>query len=61
MNKKEYDHLQQTLSKKMEENLYIKYGFSGNRSEGFKQGILVAKSIIHNMYESQHRKENTNE
>ena len=51
MNKTEYKRVQDTLDKKLKENLYTKYGKSGNWAEGYRQGILVAKSLLKSEYE----------
>lgn len=57
MTRKEYDRLQRVLSEKLEENLWVKYGYSGLRAEGFRRGILVAKSALCDEFERQHKKE----
>lgn len=57
MNNTEYGRLQDTLDKKMKENLYTKYGRSGNWAEGYRQGILVAKSVLKSEFESRYKKE----
>lgn len=51
MNKTEYERLQRSLDTKMQENLWVKYGRSGNWADGFRQGILVAKSLLMSEYE----------
>ena len=56
MNRREYDRMQTALNSKMRENLYVKYGKYGSWAEGFRQGILVAKSIVHSEYESKQNK-----
>ena len=56
MNRQEYNRLQRILSEKIEENLWCKYGYSGRRAEGYKQGILVAKSVLHDEFERQQHK-----
>lgn len=56
MNKREYERMQTALNGRMEENLYVKYGKSGNWADGFRQGILVAKSIVRSEYESKQNK-----
>ena len=61
MNKTEYERMQNTLDKKLKENLYTKYGRSGNWTEGYRQGILVAKSVLKSEYESKLRKEGTSD
>ena len=61
MNKTEYGRLQGALDKKLKENLYTKYGRSGNWAEGYRQGILVAKSVLKSEYESKRKKGVTND
>lgn len=48
----EYEALQAALTKKFENN---PYGRTGNfkREDGYKEGILVAKSILHSFYQRQ--------
>lgn len=50
----EYEALQDALTKKSENN---PYGRTGNfkREDGYKEGILAAKSILHSFYEWQSR------
>lgn len=45
----EYEQLQSELTKKMQNNTY---GRTANfkREDGYKEGILSAKSILHNFY-----------
>lgn len=44
-----YEQLQSELTKKMQNN---PYGRTANfkREDGYKEGILAAKSILHNFY-----------
>lgn len=51
MTKTEYERLQRSLNTKMQENLWVKYGRSGSWADGFRQGILVAKSLLNSEYE----------
>lgn len=48
----EYEALQAALTKKSENN---PYGRTGNfkREDGYKEGILAAKSILHSFYQRQ--------
>lgn len=52
MKKWEYEALQDALTKKSENN---PYGRTGNfkREDGYKEGILAAKSILHSFYQRQ--------
>lgn len=50
MNPREYEILQDRLTKKLQYNPY-KYGMIKKR-DGYKEGILVAKSILHEFYNS---------
>ena len=54
MERWEYEALQDALTKKSENN---PYGRTGNfkREDGYKEGILAAKSILHSFYERQSR------
>lgn len=54
MTKREYEDLQERLSKK----LGRKY-FEGSqkRAEGFEKGILVAKSIVKSVYQEYEKRE----
>ena len=61
MTKREHDRIQSALDNELTENLYTKYGYIGIRAEGFRQGILVAKSILHDEYESQRKKGSNND
>ena len=49
MDRCEYEYLQKRLSRKMHNN---PYGRTGNfkREDGYKEGILVAKSILSEYY-----------
>lgn len=46
----EYERMQSALVAKMNENLYVKYGKSGGWADGFREGLLVARSILHDEY-----------
>lgn len=46
MTKEEYEYLQNKFSKKMKEKKYFN---SPNRDNGYKEGLLVAKSILHEL------------
>lgn len=52
----EYNYLQKILTQKMKNN---PYGRTGNfkREEGYKKGILAAKSILSNFHKQQCEKE----
>ena len=49
MTKQEYEQLQAELSKKLEKNPYTSIG-SAKQKEGYKAGILAAKSILSAYY-----------
>lgn len=55
MTKHEYEYLQERLSKKLHSN---PYGFSPKREEGYKDGILAAKSILKSVYREYAEEEN---
>lgn len=46
MTKEEYEYLQNNLSRKMKETGYIK---SPIMVKGYKEGLLVAKSLVHTL------------
>lgn len=48
MTKMEYDHLQERLTKL----LHKPTEYSGNRREAYKDGILAAKSMLHDEFEN---------
>lgn len=52
MSQDEYDALQARLSAKAENNPYRRTG-NAKRESGYKEGILVAKSILHEFYQRQ--------
>ena len=47
MTRREYEDLQERLSKKLHQ---AHYDFSPKREEGYKDGILAAKSILKSVY-----------
>lgn len=51
MTKTEYERLQRSLDAKMKENLWAVHGRSGSWADGFRQGIMVAKSLLKSEYE----------
>ena len=54
MTRQEYEYLQERLSKK----LHAGYpDFSPKREEGYKEGILAAKSILKSVYHEYEEKE----
>lgn len=55
MTKREYEYLQERLSKKLHSK---PYGFSPKREEGYKDGILAAKSILKSVYREYAEEEN---
>lgn len=57
MTRWQYEDLQEQLSRKMRDNPYGKNG-NYKYEEGYKQGILAAKSVLSNFY---HRLEEENE
>lgn len=54
MTRREYEDLQERLSKKLHSK---HYDFSPKREEGYKEGILVAKSILKSVYHEYEEKE----
>lgn len=54
MTRREYEDLQERLSKKLHSK---HYDFSPKREEGYKEGILVAKSILRSVYHEYEEKE----
>ena len=49
MTRRQYEDLQEQLSRKMRDNPYGKNG-SYKYEEGYKQGILAAKNVLSNFY-----------
>ena len=57
MTRRQYEDLQEQLSRKMRDNPYGRNG-SYKYEEGYKQGVLAAKSILSKFY---HRSEEESE
>lgn len=49
MDRREYEQLQERLSRKMHNNPYSRTG-NYKREDGYKEGIMAAKSILSSWY-----------